>query len=363
MNLSVCNADFVTVVVKVVDYCNFECDFCRYYQTQKEGRCGKTLQMDTFKKIIKKACEYNYKKGLKHLTVIFHGGEPLLWGLNNFTEAIQYENIIKETYSGFYFVNDIQTNGSLINDEWADFFYNNNFSIGISIDGPEDINFHKGKEISNNEVIENLRILDNHRCKYGILSVITEKHYGKAREYYDFLVKNEIHSVGLCYCFSTNKVNLVSNKTLIDFLTELFNLYFNGNFKLHIREFEFVMKLSLGVKVEGCTFDYRRSCGNYFSIDSEGNIYFCDSYDLNEISIGNIDVLDFFEIKENPLFNSIVLKARKSALSECSKCSIQGICGGGCYRHVLPNGKHAFCETFRELYPYIEDTVKKEVAK
>lgn len=348
--------DFVTVIVKVVDYCNFECDFCRYYLNQNRKKMS--LNVVTFKKIIHKACEYNISRDMRHLTVIFHGGEPLLWGIENFKSAMDIEKEFEQKYDGFRFINNIQTNGSLINDEWAVFFNDYNFSIGISIDGPDMINFHKNSAISENVVLNNIRLLSEHNCKYGILSVITEKHKGHADDYYDFLVRNEIHSVGFCYCFDSEGEDVVKNETLTSFLIRFFDLYFNGNYKLHVREFEYVMKLCFGIRIEGCTFDFRRSCGNYFSVRPNGDICFCDSYNLQEEALGNILEDDFEIIKKSQRLADILVDVRLTGDNACNMCEIKEICGGGCARHVFPNGEHAFCDTYKVLYPYIYEKVK-----
>ena len=348
--------DFITVIIKVVDYCNFECAFCRYYLDQK--RQISSISLETFEQVLIKACEYNISRGMKHLTVIFHGGEPLLWGLDNFKKAIQFEKDFEKTHEGFSFVNDVQTNGSLIDNQWADFFKANNFSIGISIDGPEEINFHRNSKLPNDTVLNNIKYLAQHGCKYGILTVITDKHDGHADDYYEFLVENNIDSVGFCYCFDEDEKGIVSNEVLTSFLIRFFDRYFFGDYKLHVREFEFVMKLCLGARIEGCTFDYRQSCGNYFSIYPNGDIHFCDSYSLDDKQLGNIIKNDFHEIKKSLALKSILEQIRYSA-ERCSICKIKDICGGGCSRHVLSNGNNAFCETFKVLFPYIKKVIEE----
>ena len=318
------------------------------------------MSIDTFKQVIDRASKYNIEHGLRHLTVIFHGGEPLLWGIDNFRLAVEYEKEFAKKNNGFKFINDIQTNASLINRDWAEFLEKNNFSIGISVDGPSRINFHKNKTLSDKIVLNNIRLLRELNCNFGILSVVTEKHKDCADEYYDFLVENEIHSVGFCYCFDPNEKEIISNNALTSFLLRLFDRYFYGDFRLHIREFEFVMKLCLKMNIEGCTFDYRRNCGNFFTITPMGDIHFCDSYDLNDSPLGNISYNDFEDIKMTPVLKTIIYNAQTSMINTCNMCDIRDICGGGCTRHVISNGKNAFCETFKILYPHIRDIVKKE---
>lgn len=350
--------DFVTVIVKVVDFCNYECSFCRYFLDNE--RVKSIMSIDVFKQIIIKASKYNLNHGLHHLTVIFHGGEPLLWGLDNFKAAIQFQKEYSEQNESFKFINDIQTNGSLINQEWAKFFQENNFSIGISIDGPDAINFHRNSTLSNEVVLKNIKYLQALKCKFGILSVITDKHRGEADTYYNFLIENDIHSVGLCYCFDSNEHGIVSNEVLMDFLVELFDKFFYGDYELHVREFEFVMKLCYKIKIEGCTYSFGRSCSNYFTVFPLGEIHFCDSYDLDDEPLGNINLNDFEDIKRSSRLSEILQRANDIRSKTCSYCNIENICGGGCSRHIVSSGSNAFCETFKVLYPHIKYVIEKE---
>lgn len=351
--------DHITPIVKVVDYCNFTCEFCRYSQNKAKNIMG----FDTYVSIVEKACNYNTFHNCNHLSIIYHGGEPLLWGINNFKKAMMFQEEIKNKYPDFIFHNNIQTNGFLLNQEWIDFLKKNDFNIGISIDGPDEINFHKNA-IGNQRVLDNIHKLNSDKCRFGILSVITNSHKGCADKYYEFLVENNIHSVGLCYCIY-NEIDgrAVNNDILTDFLLRLFELYYFGNYNLRIREFEYTMKLCMGIDTNSCTNSLRSKCGNYYSILPNGDIKFCDPYSLDEKGIGNIFTDSFFDIKKSPLLHSIKQKAITTTQKTCDICSIKDICGGGCYRHVLLNNKNVFCETFKVVYPFIKQVVLSSLHK
>lgn len=349
------NRDFITPIIKLVDYCNFACDFCRYHQNPAKN----TMDFETYKMIIDKSLKYNIQHGWNHMNVIYHGGEPLLWGFENFQKAVEHQHDLKKIYPDFSFENDVQTNASLLNDEWITFFKEHNFHIGISIDGPDDINFHRNSKINSEVVLNNIHKLHALGCHFGILSVITNQHAGKAKEYYDFLQSNNIHSVGLCFCVDEDNHTTIKNEILIDFLIEFFNLYFFGSYNLRVREFESCMRLYLKKDAKACTYSFGKKCNKYFSILPNGDVMFCDPYSLNEKSLGNIKVNDFYEIKSSTFLQEICKSIEEHLFAECANCSIKDICGGGCYRNII-NGKNIFCETFKVLYPYIEKTVKSK---
>ena len=352
---NICDRDFITPIIKLVDYCNFSCDFCRYHMNPSKN----TMDFETYKMIVEKALEFNVKHGWKHLNVIYHGGEPLLWGFENFQKAIMHQNDLKKVHPDFSFENNVQTNASLLNDEWITFFKDNDFHIGVSIDGPDGINFHRNSKINSEEVLNNIRKLHALDCHFGILSVITNKHAGKAKEYYDFLKSNNIHSVGLCFCVDEDGHTTIKNEILTDFLMEFFNLYFEGSYDLRVREFESCMRLCLNKRVGACTYSFGHKCDKYFSILPNGDVLFCDPYSLNEKNLGNIKINDFSEIKSSAFLHDVRKNVEEHRLLECENCCIKNICGGGCYRNVY-NGKNIFCETFKILYPYIEKIIRSK---
>lgn len=345
----------IAPIIKVVDYCNFRCNFCRYSDNQH-----KTLMpFQTFKTIVEKACDYNISNGCCHLSITFHGGEPLLWGYENFVSAIELEQELKIKYPKLNISNSIQTNGSLLNDQWIDFFSENNFDIGISIDGPDEINFHKGAIGSSKVVLENIKKLSQRKCNFGILSVITNEHAGWADKYYEFLVDNNIHSVGFCYCmYDEERQITVSNDILSEFLRQFFDRFYNGEYQLNVREFNNVFKLCMGLPTGSCSFSKRQRCGNFFSIRPNGDVYFCDPYSLATPPLGNILAETFSSIKANLELQKIITSAKEGALKRCGNCEINNICGGGCFRSSSADGRNAFCDTFKILYPYIESVVR-----
>ena len=197
-------------------------------------------------------------------------------------------------------------------------------------------------------------------CSFGILSVITNEHAGWAERYYDFLIENDIHSLGFCYCiYDEDKKITVKNEVLTEFLKCFFDKYFFGTYKLSVREFDSVMKLCLGAKPSACTYSYRSGCGNYFSIRPNGDVLFCDPYTLGKESLGNILTDSFFDIKNNPELLDIKESTKNSITNVCKKCKIFDICGGGCYRNLFGGENNAFCDTFKTLYPYIKETINK----
>lgn len=346
----------VSIILKVVDYCNFNCSFCRY--TLQKNTSPLKMTSSLAEECLRKGALYNIESGNSYIHIIFHGGEPLLWGYDNFKKIFKFEDDFKKEYPDFIFYNSIQTNGSLLTPQLLNLFIKYNVSIGISIDGPEKINYHK-PDGDYDGILSKLEMLNNSNCNYGILSVITNSHKNKAIDYYKFIIDNQIKSVGLCYCFDPIGNASVDNEVLSDFLIELFDLYFFGSYKMRIREFDSVIEKYLGLCSSNCNFRCREKCGDYFSIFPDGKILFCDSYEYKSEPLGNIMAANFNDIKKTDKYKNIISDLSKNFESNCKNCSILHLCGGGCFRNDMINGKNYFCKAYEKTYMHIANVINQ----
>ena len=128
--------DFITPIIKITDYCNYNCQFC-YYAQKKKKLTNRIMPINLTKKIIKSVVDINVSKNKRKTHLIFHGGEPLLAGLPYYQELLQFEIELMVQYEGLSFENSIETNGYLLDDDWIKFFHENDFGVGISIDGQQ----------------------------------------------------------------------------------------------------------------------------------------------------------------------------------------------------------------------------------
>ena len=133
----------ISPIIKVTEMCNFDCVFCRYSNHKQNTGI---MNVDIVKKILEESAEINAETNQK-VKVLFHGGEPLLWGIERFYEIYEYEKELSDK-TGVKFTNSIQTNASLIDDEWIRFFKTSHIGIGISLDGPIGVNAHFSQDES-----------------------------------------------------------------------------------------------------------------------------------------------------------------------------------------------------------------------
>jgi sulfatase maturation enzyme AslB (radical SAM superfamily) len=183
----------------------------------------------------------------------------------------------------------------------------------VSIDGDSTINFHTGSgnpSSVTDSVVRRFQQLQASGVNCGVLSVITNSHKDRAKEFYNFCVQNRLNNIGLCKCLNEENGMTVRNDVLTAFLIDLFDLYFHGDYPLNIREFGTAIGKLLGRNDGVCTMVGRRNCGSYLTFDVHGNVFYCDtSYDLNQ-TIGNIE--------ESSLDEVLCTKAYQERQSECA---------------------------------------------
>ena len=344
----------IAPIIKLTEICNYSCHFCRY-ANHPQANC--IIKVEDVKRILLETVKYNVSRGSAHVKVIFHGGEPLLWGLERFRTIMDYEEALSAEYE-VRFVNSIQTNGYLLDERWVDLLKKNHFSVGISLDGPGDLNGHYGKEgneesVSN--VLANIHLLKHAEVPFGILSVITDAHTNHAKEFYEYWINNGIENVGLCFCYNPEDKETVDCQKLSTFLIELFDLYFYNRSKINIREFNNAIQRKMTKKAGICTFACREKCGHFLTIDSHMRVMFCDDYDLSKNSIiGNLSETGFEEIVVSEKYQHMVGQSHRIAVDKCCHCEVLDFCGTGCNRNDT-SAENYFCPTYKALYSHISE--------
>lgn len=312
----------------------------------------------TLKKTLYETTKFNHQNKYYGVDFCLHGGEPSLYDTKILEECLEYEELIVEKFFPEMQVTyTLQSNGISFSEDFLRLIKKFKIHVGISIDGPEEINdYHRGKN-SLNSALNTLQSLKKHGISHGVLSVINEKHLKSAEQIFKFYINNEIKSVGILKQFSD--YGRLDNIKLAEFLIDLFDYYFYSEYKMDIREFNFAIRNCLSTKNSGsCSMKYRESCGNYLTVATNGEIFFCDDVLEIENSFGNININEIPEILSSEKYINKVLVA-KSVMSECLECNVYSICRTGCHRHDV-EGKNYFCETYKIFYKHVYEIVQNE---
>ncbi|WP_066889051.1 anaerobic sulfatase maturase [Clostridium nigeriense] len=344
--------------------CNLNCKYC-FYHSIAEARDIEDygfLKEDTLKVIIEKASDYCNGGSC---VIGFQGGEPLLIGLNFYKKLIEF---VKDFGNNTNFSFSLQTNGTLITDEWAEFFSKNNFLIGLSLDGNKDIHnlnrVNYKNEETFNKVMRGIKLLQKYNVEFNILTVVTSALCKKIESTYNFFKKNNFKYLQFIPCLEPlENTSLTSRKFSItkeeykNFLMKLFDLWYedaiNNNY-VSIRMFDNILGLFFNQDYEAC--DMKGVCSCQHIIESDGSVYPCDFYTYETYKIGNI-LTDSFNIMHRNTTTINFLNSSINKNSKCNSCKYYSICRNGCRRHRenQVNNLNYFCEAYYDFYSYSID--------
>lgn len=344
----------------VSESCNLACDYC--YYSRCKGRPGKIDRIDD--SILEKfIIEYmEIKRGA--VPFAWQGGEPLLAGLDFFEKVVYLQ--AKHAPKNTVISNSIQTNGTLIKKEWAEFFKKYNFLVGVSIDGPEHINDQRrvtgsGKG-SFQAIMNGIQYLRNEDVDFNILTVLHENNIHQARELMDFYQEEGFDHIQFIPCmdFKAQNINepskyLITPKEYGDFLCEVFDIWFNDGYpEVSIRFFENMLAVFLNQEAEGCI--HRETCPKTVIFEQNGDAYPCDFYIHEEYLLGNIGQ-DTLESIVNHEKMELFYEKKPNLPDQCKSCEFLNLCHGGCPRNRQGTASETeyFCESYQQIYRYAHD--------
>jgi uncharacterized protein len=319
------------------------------------------MSIETLEILVKKALE----QAEHACTFAFQGGEPTLAGLDFFRKLIEFEK--KYNTKKITINNALQTNGVVIDDEWAKFLADNRFLVGLSLDGPKDIHDAmrvdaKGKG-SFSTVMNTVQLFDKYKVEYNILFVVNAYVARHANKIYNFFKKNNFRYLQFIPCLDPldeepggHGYSLTPERFTI-FLKNLFDCWYEdikkGNM-ISIRYFDNLVGMMLGMKPEACGMIGECSC--QFVVESNGSVYPCDFYVLDEWRLGNILEADFDELRNTDNAVRFVGMSRHID-AKCKECTWANLCRGGCRRSREPfkDSKPAlnyYCSSYMKFFEY-----------
>lgn len=359
--------------------CNMRCKYCFYADVAKHRalKNAGVMQEETQENLIKKA--FAYADG--YITFAFQGGEPTLAGLDYFRRHI--ELCKKYAKSGVEVYHSLQTNGYVIDEEWAKFFAENRFLVGISLDGPKDVHDGYRKDISGegtfNRVRNAVNLFNRYHVEYNMLCVVTRQTAQNANKVLNFFINGGFSYLQFIPCLNDFEGDggdwSLSAEEYGEFLIKSFNKFYACHLKkkfLSIRNFDNYISMLAGYPPESCGMS--GVCTAYFVVEGNGNVYPCDFYVLDRYLGGNVNEDSFSKIRESENFRRFV-KESLPVDTECKACRWYALCRGGCrrYREPFENGvprlnilcksyKMFFESCYKDLEKMTKDVLEREKA-
>lgn len=334
--------------------CNIDCTYCFYLEKEHlypERKKNWRMGDSTLENYIRDQIQ---SQSSDVIEFVWQGGEPTLLGVDFFRRAVE----LQEHYRGYKTVtNSLQTNATLLDDEWARFLKENQFLIGVSIDGDRISNdtyrlSRKGKSTFD-ETLKGLALLKKHKVDFNTLTVVNAENVKRPLNVYAFLKR-----IGSQYM---QFIPLVERKAIIPdtngltliqptfdgesnlaewsvpasaygkFLNTIFDHWIQNDLgKIFVMNFEQTMSQLAG-RPGACVFS--ETCGNGLAMESNGDVYSCDHYVYPEHKLGNVNETSLIELVNLPQNLKFGEDKLTNISTDCHQCEVRSVCHGGCPKH------------------------------
>jgi len=338
--------------------CNLDCGYCYY----RQSLLGKPIHQIDSSMLEAFTCQYmEYVADTRQANIGWQGGEPTLAGLDFFRRVVELET--RYARPGTAINNMIQTNGTLLNNEWGHFLKEFNFLVGISLDGPESVHDMQRKDRGGHgsfrRVMSGIEVLRHHRVDMNILCVVGPHNVTQALQIMRFYQQEGLTHLQFMPAMGfqatepeEQPVYSVSPEAYGQFLIALFDQWYEGSTpRVSIRIFDNFLQSYLGIQNELCV--HSDACNAGVVVEYNGDVYPCDFYIHPRWKLGSIFQESLIDIAENPQRTAFI-KRKHPLPTQCKTCTWKDLCKGGCPRNrpTLPNGGQApeyFCQSYKQL--------------
>lgn len=353
--------------------CNLACSYCyyldkrRFYDPDEKRPYMSDEMLDLYIK------RYFEAQTADDVNFTWHGGEALLRPLPFYRKAVE----LQKKYGGNRRVlNCLQTNGTLLTEEWCRFLKEGNWLVGLSIDGPQE--FHDEYRRSRDgkpsflKVMQAVRMLNAHGVEWNAMAVINDYNADHPEEFYNFF-----KSIGCNYIQFAPIVERLTDEDDIaspiergkladfsvspeqwgEFLCRLFDLWVKEDVgKVFIQLFDSTLANWSGVPPGVCTLD--RECGHAAVMEHNGNVYCCDHFVFPEYFLGNLRTKTFIEMMTSPRQQAFGAAKRLTLSGKCRSCRWLFACNGECPKNRIvrtPEGEaiNYLCDGYRRYFAHV----------
>ena len=359
--------------------CNLDCAYCFFLDKEQlypESRFR--MSDEVLEQYIRQLIESHQTD---RVTVAWQGGEPTLMGLEFYRKAIALQE--KHRRPGMTFHNTMQTNGTLLDDEWCRFFKEHDFLIGLSLDGPRELHDayrvdKRGRPTFDN-VMRGLRLLQKHGVEYNLLATVNRVTADHPLEVYRFL-RDEAGTDWIQFIPVVERINedgltLYQEGTTVSDRSvrpEQFGLFLSAIFdewvrrdvgRVYVQTFEAAVRNWLGMPSSGmCVFN--ETCGLGLAIEHNGDLYSCDHYVEPDYLLGNIQDEHMVEMVASDRQIGFGEDKRDSLPQYCLDCDVRFACHGECPKNrflTTPDGEpglNYLCAGFKHFFHHVDFPMK-----
>ena len=342
------NPQLQVIAKPIGPICNLDCTYCFYLQKEKmyeqkqvTVKSDWVMQDDVLEAFIQQKIQSN---GFSEETFVWQGGEPTLLEIDYFRKIVELQ---KKYNNGKIINNSIQTNGLLLNDDWCEFFTENNFLVGISIDGPRDMHdkyrVDKGSVPTFEKVIHGINLLKKHQVEFNTLTTVHRWNSAYSLEIYNFLKDIDSRYMQFIPIVEKNEKFVatewsVQPEQFGKFLISIFDEWIRNDVgNIFVQTFDTSLESWYGQPSSLCIFN--ETCGYAPVIEHNGDIYSCDHYVYPENKVGDILNDSLQSIMQTQQQLEFGTDKRDTLPQFCRDCKFRFACHGEC-----PKNRFSFTE-------------------
>jgi len=340
--------------------CNIECKYCFY--KDRAGQFGHGRQRMSEAVLEKLVADY-LKLGFAVAGFAWQGGEPTVMGVDFFAKAVGLQK--RFARPGSEISNTMQTNGTLIDENWCRFLHDNKFLMGISIDGPKEFHDHYRLDHSGCGTFEKVvRAFENFRkyaVEFNTLTLLNDRNVEHADELFDFLVGNGVRYMQFIPCVETEpRSGAIADFSITpeqygEFLCRVFDRWYEyGPEKLNIREIDSLVSYFVLGKHTICTYSER--CGGFVVVEHSGDCFCCEFFVEPKWRLGNVLETPLKELAGAGLKRTFG-RTKQKLSNKCLLCRHLEVCRGGCMKDRIPtqrqdSNESYFCEGYKQFFDH-----------
>lgn len=354
--------------------CNLGCQYCYYLDKDQLYPEDKSFKMPKpiLENYVKQHIEA-YPDDL--ISFSWHGGEPTLLGLDYFRRIVEVQKQYKPKDKTI--LNGVQTNGTLLDDEWCRFFAKEGFAVGISIDGPKELHNRfrvtKDNRPTFGQVMRGYRLLQKHGVYTDVLCVVNSVNVQYPLEVYRFFKEINTQYITFLPCVDPKPEGGVSDLSVPSevwgrFLCTVFDEWVREDIgRVKVQIFEEATRTAFNQEHSLCIF--RSTCGDIPVLEHNGDLYTCDHYVTPEHLIGNIQKTPLVEMLESPAQRSFGENKQTNLPQYCRDCSVLTMCNGECPKNRFidtPDGEHGLnylCAGYKMFFTHIQPFISAVAAQ
>ena len=370
-------------------HCNLACKYCYYLEKNKlYPTAQRHLMSDEMLEQFTR--EYIEAQTMNQVLFTWHGGEPLLRSIDFYRKALS----LQQKYAGGRCIdNVIQTNGTLLTDEWCEFFAQNHWLVGISIDGPQPYHDHyrltaAGKP-SWQKVMQGIKLLKKHGVEWNAMAVVNAYNVNHPLEFYRFFKENGCqflqftpiverltrHEDGRTLASLADKDEISLSEASVApeqwgyFLCAIFDEWVRKDVgKIFVEIFDCTLANWMGISPGICA--YSKECGHAGVMEHNGDVYSCDHFVFPEYKLGNIrdhSLIDMLYGEQQQEFSRL---KHSSLPRQCKECDMEFACHGECPKNRFMKDKYGdsglnyLCPGYYHYYQHVApymDYMKQEL--